>query len=224
MTRLKIMKSFILFIIIIIIASLVFLFLTVINYDNSEKIVYRDINKTITVEKIVYKEPKGVISSITINDLNEHISRAYKHLSTKDRNRILLSIGKASDKYKISPIVFYGLIAVESSFRPWITHKQVTINGKKDNGIGLGGVMPYWWLEKLRKAEIVETKSDLYNIENNIDAIGFILSEYKTMPFIKGTNDSTTSALRRYFGGNYKRYTVKIRNEIGSIIFDNIYE
>jgi len=84
--------------------------------------------------------------------------------------------------------------------------------------------MPYWWLDKLRKANIIETKSDLYNPVNNIQAIGFILAEYKTMPRIKGTTDSTTSALRRYFGGNYKSYTNKIESEIGSIIFAKIYK
>jgi len=200
--------------------GLLFLFPNV----NKQKEVIKYIDKNVTVEKIVYKEPKGIISSITIQDLNNHLKNVYSHLSTKDRKRVLLSIGKASDKYKISPVVFYGLIAVESSFRPWITHHQVIIHGKKDNGIGLGGVMPSWWLEKLRKAKIIETKSDLYNIENNIDSIGFILAEYKTMPLMQGTNDSTTSALRRYFGGNYKSYTQKIRNQIGSIIFSKIYE
>jgi len=195
---------------------------------NSDKSNINDLNKTKVIEKIVnkivYKEPKDIISSITMSDLNSHLKLVYSHLSTKDRKRVLLSIAKASDKYKISPVVFYGLIAVESSFRPWITHHQVVIKGKRDNGIGLGGVVPYWWLDKLRKANILETKSDLYNIENNIDAIGFILAEYKTMKLIKGTNDSTTSALRRYFGGNYKSYTEKIRNQIGSIIFSKIYE
>jgi len=184
--------------------------------QNQTTIVYKD--------KIVYKEPKGNILSITMADLNDNLKTVYKHLSSKQRGIMLASIAKASDKYNISPIVIYGLISVESSFRTWITHKQVTIEGKKDNGVGLGGIISIWWLDKLRKANIVETKSDLYNADNNIQAIGFILAEYKTMPLIKGTYDPITSALRRYFGGNYRTYSQKIKNQIGAIIFAKIYK
>ena len=176
------------------------------------------------VERVVYKEPKGVIISLTMSDLNQHLKTTYKHLSKAQRLVILEAIAKASDKYKISPIVFYGIIAVESSFRSWITHKQVVVQGKKDNAIGLGGIVSVWWLDKLREAGILETKSDLYDPTVNINAIGFILAEYKTMPLVKGTTDITTSALRRYFGGNSKEYTQKIENKIGAIIFTKIYE
>ena len=182
----------------------------------TEKVVYKD--------KVVYREPKGIISSITMTDLSQHLTATYRHLSKSQRELILTSIATTSDRYKVSPIVIYGLIAVESSFRFWITHKQVTIKGKKDNGIGLGGIMPSWWLDKLKKAGILETKSDLYEPATNIKAIGFILAEYKTLPLMKGTNDTTTSALRRYFGGNYRSYTNKIENQIGAIIFTKIYK
>ena len=190
------------------------------------KTVYVDNNITVEkeVERIVYKEPKGVIASITMTDLNKHLTTTYRHLSKVQRVIILTAIAKAADKYKISPIVFYGIIAVESSFRPWITHKQVVIKGKKDNAIGLGGIVSVWWLDKLRKAGILETKSDLYDPTININAIGFVLAEYKTMPLVKGTTNITTSALRRYFGGNKKKYTQEIENKIGAIIFSKIYE
>jgi len=192
-------------------------------YTLKTNMLTRYVDKNVTVEKIVYREPKGIISSITMSDLNEHLKNVYRHLSDEQRVIILESIAKTSDKYEISPIVIYGLISVESSFRFWITHKQVIIKGKKDNGIGLGGIVPLWWLDKLRKANIVQTRSDLYDPANNIEAIGFVLAEYKQMPLIKGTTDKTTSALRRYFGGNYKSYSQKIRNVIGSIVFAKIY-
>ena len=184
--------------------------------DQNTTIIYKD--------KIVYKEPKGIIASITMADLDNNLKTVYKHLSNAQRDIILTSIAKASDKYNISPIVIYGLIGVESSFRPWITHRQVTIKGKKDNGIGLGGIISIWWLDKLRQAGIVETKSDLYNAANNIQAIGYILAEYKKMPLVKGTSDPITSALRRYFGGNYKNYSEKIKRQVGTIIFAKIYK
>lgn len=190
------------------------------------KTVYVDNNIIVEkeIERIVYKEPKGVIASITMTDLNKHLATTYRHLSKAQRAIILTAIAKAADKYKISPIVFYGVIAVESSFRPWITHKQVVIKGKKDNAIGLGGIVSVWWLDKLREAGILETKSDLYDPVVNINAIGFVLAEYKTMPLMKGTTDITTSALRRYFGGNFKAYTERIENTIGAMILAKIYE
>ena len=101
----------------------------VINY-NKPLTVYVDKNITVEIEKIVYREPTGVIASITMTDLHKHLQSTYKGLSSAQRTTILTSIAKTSDKYKISPIIIYGLIAVESSFRPWVTHKQVTIKGK----------------------------------------------------------------------------------------------
>jgi len=187
----------------------------------------QDQNKTTTIykDKIIYKEPKGVIASITMADLDNDLKHIYKYISKADREIFLLAIAKSADRFNVNPVILYGVCDVETNFRPWVTHTQVVINGKKDNAIGIGGILPTYWMSKLRKAGIIETKSDLYNPTKNIMAIGFVLNEYKKSPMLKGTSDSTTSALRRYFGAKKQRvYTDKIRAVVGRILFAKIYD
>ena len=186
-----------------------------------DKIVYKD--------KIIIKEilPKDSIVSIGMSDLKNDLKKNYSFLSTSIRTRILTSIDKCSKKNDISPIVIYGLISVESSFRAWIKSPLRTVtayNGKrvKDQAIGLGSIMYSIWGAKLKKANLLETKTDLYIIENNIASIGYIFAELKKMSLKKGTYDKTTSAMRRYFGGNYKNYSLKIKDKIGSIMFSKV--
>jgi len=179
--------------------------------------------KTKTKTKVVYKEPKGVIVSINKQVLLNDLKANSKHLSKRNRELIVNTIEKASKRYGVNELVLYGLIYTESSFRYWITHRQVVIKGKKDNAIGLAAIVYLWWGEKLKKAGLIETRSDLYNIENNIMSCAFILNELEKMSLVKGTTTKTESALRRYFGGNYKWYSQRIENKIGSLVFSKIY-
>jgi len=189
----------------------------------------KEVTKTVTVTKelpakIIYKEPKGIVVSVSISDLENDLSINASHLSSRERKEILEAINATSDVYNISPLILYSIISVESSFRSWITHKQVIINKKKDNAIGLTGILYTWWGKQLTKEKIIETKSDLYTPQINILACGYIFNEMRKLSLLKGTTNKTESALRRYFGGNFKSYSDKIESKIGSIVFKKVYE
>ena len=183
-----------------------------------DKIVYK--TKTITVKA----EPAHSFVSIGPDDLSNDLETHYSHLAKRQRKLVLDTLEEVSKTYKINPLILYSLISVESSFRPWITHSQVTIQGKKTNGIGLGGIIYLWWGEKLKKAGILETKSELYDIDTNIRAIGFVFNEMKQLPLKKGTVDQTTSAMRRYFGANFRSYSDKIKLKISQLIAAKLYK
>jgi len=202
------------------ISIMIYLVVQTVNSISNNKV------KTVEVvkykEKIVYKKPTNVIISITKKDLEEFLKYKYNFISNDKRELILKSLEKASERYNINPLVLAGLIATESSFRWWKTHSTVVINGKRDNGIGLGGIVYLWWGEALKKAKIIQTKADLYDIDKNIMAIGYILNENKKKKLKKGTTDRTTSALRYYFGKNYKTYSQKIKNRIAEMVLYKI--
>ena len=174
--------------------------------------------------KIVKVQPKGVIVSVDVADLERRLKTKASHLSSKQRKAILDAIMKTSELYKVSPLILFAIPKVESSYRPWVTHSQVIVNGKKDNAIGLTAILYSWWGEKLKKAGIIETKSDLYDPQINILACGFVFNELRKMPLKKGTTDPNVSAMRRYFGKNFKSYSDKIEAEIGAVIFKKVYQ
>ena len=181
------------------------------------------ITKTVTKTKVIKVKDKDNIVTLSMEDLQNDLKNNATFLSTKNRLLVINSIEEASKKYDINPIILYGLIYTESSFRYWIKHKAVIINKKKEQAIGLAGVMYSWWGEKLKKENIIETKSDLFGIRENILSCAFILNELKQKPLLKGTKNKTVSGLRRYFGGNYKWYSQKIENKIGKLIFKKVY-
>lgn len=173
-----------------------------------------------TITKIV--EPKGTVISVTIEDLQKYVTKLAPHWSTKMRNHFLEVVAKASDKYGISPLVFVSMASVESSYRPQITHTLA--KGARERAVGLMGIMPKMWLPELRKAGIADTKYDLFTIEASVMASAYILDVNRKKPLKKGVTNPMESALRRYFGDNYKSYTDKIASNIGAIIFSKVYK
>lgn len=173
-------------------------------------------------------EVRDHIMELTVEDMYNDLSARYPHISQENRDTIILSIAKAADKYKVNPLVLYSIIAVESSFRWWILHPQVTVqdhegNSVKTRAIGLGGVVYEIWGIKLKEAGIITTKADLFQIERNIDAIGFIYSTLKAKPLHPKANNSTESGLIRYFGGGYRSYFDKIDTEIVNMFRNKLY-
>jgi len=177
------------------------------------KIVYTPI------KKIVYKSKKGVILNITYSNLAQDLIANYNFLSKNQQVQILQAIKKASEKYSINPLVIYSLISVESSFRFWIKSPTRLVNGydgKKhyDRAVGLCSIIFSIWGNNLRKAKILTTKTELYQIEPNIMAGSFIL---KTL--IKRNKGNIIKGLEAYFGKSAyaKIYQHKIRAKIGSL-------
>lgn len=192
--------------------------------------------ETIVKEKEIIKEikvpvePKGTIASLTMEDLYNDLKNRYPHISSKHRQEIMESIAKTADQYSISPLVLYSLIAVESSFRWWIKHPQVQVKstetGKtvKTNAIGLGGIIYEIWGKELAKKGIIETKSDLYTIDKNIQSIGYVYSKLKSLKLHPKASNSIESGLIRYFGGGYKSYFNKINSEIVNLLNGKVYK
>jgi len=172
------------------------------------------------VTKTVYKNKKGVILNITYKNLAQDLVSNYNFLSKNQQVQILSAIKKASEKYNINPLVIYSLISVESSFRFYIqSPKRLVVgsDGKKhyDRAIGLCSIIFSIWGDSLKKAKILSTKSELYEIEPNIIAGSCILKVLRDR--YKG---DMIKALEAYFGkSNYaKIYQHKIRAKIGSLI------
>lgn len=168
------------------------------------------------------------IMELTVEDMYNDLLARYPHISKESRDNIILSIAKAADKYEVNPLVLYSIIAVESSFRWWILHPQVTVqdyegNSVKTRAIGLGGVVYEIWGHRLKEAGIITTKADLFQIEHNIDAIGFIYSTLKAKPLHPKANNSIESGLIRYFGGGYRSYFDKIDTEIVNMFRNKLY-
>lgn len=172
--------------------------------------------------KIVKVEPKNVVVSVTIKDVESYVKKLSPAWSDKMRSHFLHVVAKASDKYKISPLVFISMASVESSYRPQIVHNLA--KGAHERAVGLMGIMPKMWLPELRKSGIADTRQDLFTIEASVMASAYILNKKRKQPLLKGTKDSMESALRRYFGGNYKAYTNKIASNIGAIILTKVYK
>jgi hypothetical protein len=187
-----------------------------------------------TVEVIkevkVPTEPKGVIVTVTIEDLYNDLGSRYSHISTTNKQLLMEAIAKSADKYNISPLVLYSLIAVESSFRWWIEHPTVTVQDSatkkpvKTRAIGLGGVVYEIWGQELKSKKIIETKADLFSISHNIESIAYIYSKLKSQPLHPKASNQIESGLIRYFGGGYVSYFNKIDKEIARIIKGKVYK
>ena len=188
-----------------------------------------DIPKTIETpisqaELPTIKPKKNTILSIGVDDIAKYLKVKYPSISSKNRKIIMKALTDTSKTYNINPILIFTLIETESSFRWWIKGPVIRVNKKKTRAIGLGNIVYEIWGEKLRSAGIIETKTDLFDISNNIHSIGFILSKNKEMEMLKGTKSHTESALRRYFGGNVKRYSETIKTKMNELVYFKILE
>lgn len=203
----------------LVIAGLIVSLLAVVWYykHRIENIQPQIIEHNITTE--VHVTPPGQIVAITIDDLYNDLA-TYDHLSSAHRTAILTTIAEVSRKYDINPIILYSLIHVESTFRWWLIHGS---DKDKDRACGLGGIRYGIWGDQLKFEGIIETKSDLYLIEPNIRAIGYVYNHNRQLELKSGSSHSDMSALIRYFGGNYKEYFKRIDDKIISIFHSKLY-
>jgi len=172
--------------------------------------------------------PSTYIIKITVVDLEQDLIDTYKHISSKQRKVLLDVIMEASVKYNVSPLVLYSIISIESGFRFQILHNPTTIRVSKKKvkiqAIGGTGIVYEIWGDMLKEVGIIETRYDLFDPSTNIMACAFIFDHYKQKPLKKGTKNPSESAMRRYFGGNFKAYSDKIQAKMGRIIFKKIYK
>lgn len=142
------------------------------------------ITKTRIVTKTIVKEPKGVLLSVVLKDLQKDLQTNYSFLSQNQQQEILSAIIESSNRFKINPLIIYSLVSVESSFRFYIRSPErfvVGSDGKKhkDRAIGLTSIIYSIWNKSLKENNIILTKTELYQIKPNILAGTFILSVLK---------------------------------------------
>ena len=185
------------------------------------------VTKTRIVTKTIEVQPKGVLLSVVLKDLQKDLQTNYSFLSHNQQLEILSSIIESSNRFKINPIIVYSLVSVESSFRFYIRSPERLVVGSdgkkhKDRAIGLTSIIYSIWGKALKENNIISTKTELYQIKPNILAGTFILSVLKKR--YKGDIDK---ALKAYFGLNSKyasTYLRKIKNKFGSLAYNKIKE
>lgn len=195
-------------------------------YTKSNNSNFEDIASDIKIVEINVSIPTTSLVDVSRVDLTQNIMKHYPKVSKRAKQEIINTVFEESAKYSINPLILYSLLHVESSMRPWIRHSTVTVvvHGKKvtTNAIGLGGVIFEFWKDKLIKADILESKSDLYDPIVNIKATAFIYNELYKRKLLKGTKYRDISAMRRYFGGNFESYSERIKSKISEITFSKI--
>lgn len=183
-----------------------------------------DLNNTLINNFSVIENLKSdIILKFTKETILTDLSK-YDYISPREQKIIYNSVIKYSDFYKINPLILYGILFTESTFKTDIQHAKVNliIDNKKiqTRAIGLGGVVWEWWANDLRENNIAQTKSDLFDIETNINATAYIYTEMFKRVKLKSARTQTESALMRYFGGEYKWYSDRINSKIVQIIND----
>lgn len=178
-----------------------------------------------------FKENSFII--INKQTLSNDMKTRFPQFSNKIATIIVDTVMEESGKYDINPIVLYALGIVESSHRYWIEHNKVTISVYGDDGkkhsvtthaVGWGGVMWEYHSKMLKEKGIAEQRSDLFYPDVNIRATAAIYNKYMNMPLKKGTKHKDVSAQRRYFGGNFKSYSNKIKRQIVEIMVAELYK
>ena len=180
-------------------------------------------NKIIT--KTIEVQPKGVLLSVVLKDLQKDLQINYSFLSQNQQQEILNAVIESSNKFKINPLIVYSLISVESSFRWWITSPVRTVVGsdKKKHRVSAIGLMSVIWTihgKALVENNIIQKESELREIKGNVRAGSFILADM--IKRYKGLN----KGLQHYFGISpyAKVYLRKIKNKFGSLAYNKIKE
>jgi hypothetical protein len=158
------------------------------------------LNEHLNPASVQLPEPANGIPTeqlASINTLNRGVFRAFIQMHNKkiyDRlqDEIIDSCIANANKYRLSPILVFSLIQVESEFN---------INATSSKGaVGLTQVNPHEWLEVLIKKNIVTSLSDCYDPRKNVEAGCFILRYY-----LDETHNFEL-ALDRYLGTRSDKY------------------
>lgn len=190
-------------------------------YAQLPKIEYKYTNE-ITPYEIERNQKLALAEEMTIYaDLQK-----YKHLDEDTRLRLAKWIPHYATKYGIKTELLYSVLWRETRFQPNTTHKATYIKSLKKTveAKGIGGVVCEFWCDSLKDAGIIRTESDLYNLNQGIEASAFILSKYQNMPKLKGYN-LTESVLHRYYGKpkeSYYKQIISKADDIRSLYFSII--
>jgi len=146
------------------------------------------------------------------------------------RNTISKEVQKASKEFGIPEKLLLAVLIRESSLNPLLVHSRVKVKTPKGrkvvNAVGLGGIIWEIHYSKLKKLGIY-SRSQLFNVRNNIRATAAILEIYSKWKRIPGTSNKWQSALVRYYGVVWEKrngkkvlkgnYLAKIKRDIRRI-------
>jgi len=187
----------------------------------------------VVTQEDIDKNKKENSIEVTYKDLKNYVMQEYSNVSVEIKTRIFNTILEESKKYNINPIWLTAIIHTESSFRFWITHKQIKpkVHGERitTHAIGLGGVVYEIWKEHLHKKDILSNKTDLYEPVTNVKATAYIFNHYLNRKKLPDTESKYESALLRYYGVLFneqdnldRTYYYKVSNFIGDLARKNI--
>ena len=144
----------------------------------------------------------------------------FENISDTQKKKIIDNIFKYSEKYKINPVLVYAIIETESSFRPYLEHKRTYIPSLKKHiqAVGLGGIVWEFWSAELIKNKIAYSRQDLFEIENNIEAICYILDVYRNYEKLPQAKNITESMLMRFYGSAFAKYENNVYNKIALLL------
>jgi len=218
------------------------------NYKENSKLLNKEIISLIAenasleegneeLKKDIKKMRDNSFIIINKKTLISDMKKRFPQFSDKVSKIIVDTVMEESDKYDINPIILYALGIVESTHRYWIEHAKINIlvyqnngSGKKEkkqistHAVGWGGVVWEYHEEMLKEKGIAEKRYDLFDPAVNIRATAAIYNKYRNLPLKKGTSHKDISAQRRYFGGNFKSYSDKIKLQIVEIMTSELYK
>jgi len=173
---------------------------------------FSDLELSIKVKNVQDKIQKQ--SLLLPNNYELDLIRAdlstYGYLSKSTQNLIINALLETSTEFRIPVGLLHAIIRVESEYRFWIDHPPVIRKGQKVWARGLGGVMWYYWGEKLRKNKIAQNSSDLYLVDRNIKATGFILRNIIKSGKNINQENIMSYIQKKYYGANSKNYIRKM--------------
>lgn len=101
------------------------------------------------------------------------------------------------------PTLILAICKVESHFDPCAVSSM--------GAIGLGQIMPAW-VPELKRVGIIKTRGDLFDIEMNIRAVGYVLRK------LFATEPDLVHVLYRYYGARSREYVWKVLLAVGEVV------
>lgn len=95
------------------------------------------------------------------------------------------------------PVLILSVIGAESRFDPTAVSKK--------GAVGLGQIMYGVWGKDLERGGIIRAKRDLFGVDENVAATGYVLGV-----LMAESNGDVIRALTRYLGADYHRYRDRV--------------
>lgn len=134
----------------------------------------------------------------------------YGTFSKKYIDKIIERFLYVEDKYKIPIGLMHAIIRIESDYRWWLEHDIIFVNKQQARAVGLGGIVWEYWKKDLIRENIIEKRSDLFFVENNIEAIAFILRKFVNEEKSISEDSIIDRLITKYYGAFSQEYKNKL--------------